>query len=415
MQNRMFFAEASSIMSSDLYMTVQMVMFVAEEANLNGVRVTEAFIDDVVANQDRYITLPLVADTRMLWNGGHLGHKYDPKSDTFDTTIIGSFYKFEKKVEAQVASLIGYARISKRDQETCNAIAKLYAEGGLKFSFEIACSVMSELEDGTMLIDARPGNYLTSLCVVSQPACSNAVAMQLVAESTNEEAEAMNENEQTVQVVEVAEEVTSPAQEVVASTTESSVGETETAACKPKAEDMPEKKEEKECPECSEIEEAACGKKPMCEVEEAACGKKPCGENEEASCGKKLCETEEASCGKKLCETEEAACGKKPCGEEETAACGKKPCGETEEAACGKKKCAEEMIAELSSVIASLQEEIASIKTAMAEQQTVIAEMQQPKTVVAESTRINGEDLMEDTKTWGLLETDSRIGGFTLI
>lgn len=416
MQNRMFFAEASSIMSSDLYMTVQMVMFVAEEANLNGVRVTEAFIDDVVANQDRYITLPLVADTRMLWNGGHLGHKYDPKSDTFDTTIIGSFYKFEKKVEANVASLVGYARISKRDQETCNAIAKLYAEGQLKFSFEIACSVMSELDDGTMRIDAKPGNYLTSLCVVSQPACPNAVAMQLVAE-TNEEAEAMNENE-TAQVIEVAEEVTSPAQEVVASTTESSVGETEIAACKPKAEDMPEEKEDKECegkcPECSEVEEASCGKK-LCETEEAACGKKPMCEVEEAACGKKPCSEEEAACGKKPCgETEEAACGKKPCGENEEAACGKKPCGENEEAACGKKKCAEEMIEELSSVIASLKEEIASIKTAMAEQQTVIAEMQQPKTVVAESTRINGEDLMGDTKTWGLLESD-RHDAFSLI
>lgn len=402
-----FLAEASSIQSSDIYMTVSMVMLEASRPNLNKVRVTEAFIDDIVANQDSYVTLPLVADTRMLWCGGALGHKYDKRSDTFDTNIIGGFYKFEKKVMSDVPCLVGYARISKRDQETCNAIAKLYAEGRLKFSFEIACSVMSQLDDGTMLIDARPGNSLTGLCVVSQPACENAVAMQLVAEEEHEEENKMNEEKQVNETVVAAEEAAESVQEVVASTTEEPKDEKETAAAEPKKDDKGVGKEEPEDKEPMTKPNAEC-------KEETACGKKPCAES---GCGKEEPEDKKPKV--------EEACGKKPCAEtdpEEEDPKEKKKAPPFEkkeeepkkEEACGKKPCAEVELSEVIEQIKSLAEKVAALETIVAEQKTVIAEMQAPKTVVAESTIINGEDLMADTPTYSLLATDGH-DSYTLI
>lgn len=402
---RTFVAEASAIMSSDLYMTVAMVMFEAEVPNLNGVRVTEAFIDEVVTHQDKYITLPLVVDRDMLWVGRNLGHKYDPKEDAFDTIIIGAFYKFEKKVEAEKVSLVGYARISKRDQETCNAISKLYAENRLKFSFEIACSSVMQLEDGTMRIDAKEGNYLTGLCIVSQPACPNAVAMQLVAEDNSEEAEEMpNEEIATVEVAEVNE----PVQEVTVASTEEDVmsSEPEEVVAEKKCEGPecdPEKKDEKD-EKCDETEDAACGKKKCSEEEDAACGKKKCSDEEEtAACGKKKCSEDEE---------ETAACGKKKCSdEEETAACGKKKCSDEEDAECKKKK-AEVDIASLIETIETLKNEIAEIKVALAERKE--AEEKMVETVVAEVNPFVGNDFGLPEKKFSLLDSIETTN-FTLI
>lgn len=58
-----------------IYMTVSMRMF-STRPNVNGIAVTEAFIDHIVANAAKYVCIPLCADTTQLRHGrvDGLGH-----------------------------------------------------------------------------------------------------------------------------------------------------------------------------------------------------------------------------------------------------------------------------------------------------------------------------------------------------
>lgn len=223
-----FIASASELQSSDLYMTVKATLFTVPDANLNGVRCTHDFLAEIVENQEKYIGLPLCADVKTLANGQYekLGHCYNALTGTFLTSMIGSFYKFESiATDNGGEALVGYARILKRNKSVCKAISELFAEGSLKFSFEITCGSYEKLPDDTILIDKADCNFLEGMCVVSFPACPEAVALQLVAEieACNEdlkkEAERMPNEEAVVAEVEpeqevVAEEV-KPAEEQV--------------------------------------------------------------------------------------------------------------------------------------------------------------------------------------------------------
>lgn len=196
-----FIAAASEISSSDLYMTVKATMFTSPSANLNGVRCTVAFIDEIVGNQQKYVGLPLCADITKLENGlyKNLGHCYNSRTGTFTSTMIGSFYKFEKaEVKEGETALIGYARVLKRNKKVCRAISELFADGNLKFSFEITCGEYEKMSDGTIMIDASEKNYLEGMAIVSMPACPDAVALELVAEITGigKEAEPMEKDKQ---------------------------------------------------------------------------------------------------------------------------------------------------------------------------------------------------------------------------
>lgn len=46
---------------------------------------------------------------------------YDPKTQMFYTQQIGGFYAFERIDDEYGVSLIGEARIAKRNQKICNA------------------------------------------------------------------------------------------------------------------------------------------------------------------------------------------------------------------------------------------------------------------------------------------------------
>jgi hypothetical protein len=295
------------IQQSDLYMTVKMIMFTTPTPNLNGVACTERFIDEIIANQDAYVGLPLNADIRSLESGQYdkLGHMFDQTTGTFATAIIGSFYKFEKAAlpNGDVA-LIGYARIMKRNKAVCSAIGELFASGNLKFSFEISCGEYSELEDGTMVIDASEENLLEGMCIVWSPACPEAVAEELVAELTNDRKEAeemVDESAQiTAEVVEqTAEEVT---KEVAEETTEE-VAE-KAATEETVAEETAQKAEE----EAEEVD-ATC-KKDSDDKEEDAEKKRKCAEDSaepEEEGEKAEEEIAEAKSGEEIKNTEVAA------------------------------------------------------------------------------------------------------------
>ena len=242
MSKLVFASVISEIQQSDVFMTVKARICEAPEANLNGARVTEAFIDEIVSNEKRYVGLPLYADVKALTNGNYnrLGHLYDVKTGEFHSTQIGSFYKFEKQKNGENSYLVGYARIPKRNKKLSKAISELFADGALKFSFELSVGEYEELDDETILIDASENNYLEGTAIVTYPACEDAVALELVAQKNTDETRKgeseMAEVENKAEVVET--EATQPelAEEEKVETEVEAEAETEdeTAACKKK-------------------------------------------------------------------------------------------------------------------------------------------------------------------------------------
>ena len=274
-----FASVISEIQQSDIYMTVKARICEAPQANLNGARVTEAFIDEIVGNEERYVGLPLYADKKALIGGNYtrLGHLYDEKTGEFHSTQIGSFYKFEKQTLNEGCALVGYARIPKRNRKLSKAISELFADGKLKFSFEVAVGEYEELDDSTILIDASENNYLEGTAIVTYPACEEAVALELVAQHQADDArkgdEEMAEVENKAEVVEteaaqpeLAEEKKAEEETKEEVTAEQPEDET---ACKKKenSEEDPEKAEEKA--EEEKEEETACKDKKKAETETA--------------------------------------------------------------------------------------------------------------------------------------------------
>ena len=237
MSKLIFASVISEIQQSDVFMTVKARICEAPQANLNGARVTEAFIDEIVSNETRYVGLPLYADKKALIGGNYtrLGHLYDTKTGEFHSTQIGSFYKFEKQVNGDSCALVGYARIPKRNRKLSKAISELFADGALKFSFELSVGEYTELDDDTILIDVSENNYLEGTAIVTYPACEEAVALELVAQKADETGKGeseMAEVENKAEVVETEAEQLNAEEEKVEEVSEEETDET--AACKKK-------------------------------------------------------------------------------------------------------------------------------------------------------------------------------------
>lgn len=246
MNNIVFASVISEIQQSPMFMTVKAVICDTPEANLNGAKVTEAFVNEVVKNEKRYVGLPLYADVKALKSGSYnrLGHLYDVKTGEFHSTQIGSFYKFEKEAFENGYHLIGYCRIPKRNKKVSSAISELFTQGRLKFSFEVSVGEYDENDDGTITIDASENNYLEGTAIVTYPACEDAVALELVAQRADAqeggEQEMPKENLQEVaeQIVEeikenMAEVTATPIEEAVAESNEAPAEETAIAAEEP--------------------------------------------------------------------------------------------------------------------------------------------------------------------------------------
>lgn len=272
--NKLVFASViSEIKQSDIFMTVKARICEAPAANLNGARVTENFISEIVDNKEQYVGLPLYADVRALVNGNYrrLGHLYDSKTGEFHSTQIGSFYDFEKEQLDEGCALIGYARIAKRNKKLSNAILDLFGDGALKFSFEVSVGEYEELEDGTILIDASDSNYLEGTAIVTFPACEDAVALELVAQHEADDVEGgekeMAENKELV-TEEVAEQ---PAENAEVENNEpAEVNSEVNAEAEVNTEATAETKEEAECKKEKAEEETAEAESETAEQQNAA-------------------------------------------------------------------------------------------------------------------------------------------------
>lgn len=262
-----FASVISEMKQSDVFMSVKMRILETPKANLNGVKVTEAFIDEIIADEERYVGLPLYADIKSLTSGkySNLGHMYNAKTGEFYSTQIGSFYQFEKEEFEGGAYLVGYARIPKRNMKLSKAIAELFAEGALKFSFEIACSDYTEDEDGMLVIDASENNYLEGTAIVTFPACEDAVALEFVAENNADDTERGETEMADVEKLEteqaLAEETEATTQisetEQVDETQPEAVAETEIETAEKEAETEVEAEEDASCKKEEKAEETA--------------------------------------------------------------------------------------------------------------------------------------------------------------
>lgn len=188
MEQRTYFGASDVLLAEQeprrAYLSVTMRML-STRPNRNGQGVTEAFIDEIIDNPDKYVCTPLYVDEEGLLskNYHHLGHNYNPRTGEFKTDQIGGFSSFRKVVDEFGVSLYGEARIPKREADICAAICEMYASGMLNFSFEITYVPEGVVMDnGVFLIDAYPGNTLTGMAVVSVPAYPEATALALVAE-----------------------------------------------------------------------------------------------------------------------------------------------------------------------------------------------------------------------------------------
>ena len=263
-----FMASASGLQSSKIFLSVEMVMFTSDIPNLNGVECTEAFLDEICENQDKYLALPLCADITNLEQGNYdeLGHCYDPEAGICTAPIIGSYVSFRKDVlDNGHTALLGTARVPKtRLPKTCAAMSELFVNNNLNFSFEVTAGDLTQKEDGTIVIDRSDDNFMDGMCVVSFPACEDAAAQKLVAEINSysrldKEADTMPKDKQTIAEAESVEEVKAESELAEVTEAEESTSEKEEA---PESEEEVKAEVETE----SETSEVAESKKENAEV-----------------------------------------------------------------------------------------------------------------------------------------------------
>lgn len=173
----------SELQSNPIYVSAKM-RICSTRVNLNKQAVTKEFIEDIGVNKADYVGLPLYADIRRLTakDYARLGHLYDPSNGKFYTDQIGTFVDFEVVEDEYGTSLIGEARISKRNDEICEAIVELFNLGRLKISFEVFYADFVKDNNGVTIINKSDRNRLISACVVTTPAYPEASTLALVAE-----------------------------------------------------------------------------------------------------------------------------------------------------------------------------------------------------------------------------------------
>lgn len=160
------------------------IRMLTNKPNKNRQGVTAEFIDDVVERKEHFVGLPLVVDADKVRRGEYrhgLGHKLSGDGK-FYTEQIGSFYNFTKSIEGDTVSLVGQARVYKRDEKITSGLTDLFNSGDLKFSFEIFAGEILDKENVQWVVKSS-ANELVGMAWVSTPAYDEATALAFVAEA----------------------------------------------------------------------------------------------------------------------------------------------------------------------------------------------------------------------------------------
>ena len=168
--------------------------------NRNKEGVTESFIADVVSRANDHVCLPFYADTKNLLaeNYEKLGHMFNKVTKRFGTSMIGSISDFYSKTDSDgVTSLYGIIKVPKRDRDIVYRLVDLYEMGHFAVSVELRYDPreLKKVEGGS-LIDVSENSALTGLCLVWKPACSDAYALDMVAEESDDSTEIDNQVEE---------------------------------------------------------------------------------------------------------------------------------------------------------------------------------------------------------------------------
>lgn len=241
--------------------------------NANREGVTEAFIADVVDRMNDHLCLPFYADVKNLLAGNYeqLGHLYNRVTRKFGTNMIGSISEFYSDTDENgIVSLYGKIKIPKRDRDIVYRLVDLYEMGRFAVSVELSYDPRELIiEQDGRFIDASENSSLTGLCLVWKPACSDAYALDMVAEAADESEEIVAESEEPTgkrgekEPMEKEMEMTAEVQEEVEVQTEAvaeAVEETEQAVAEEEtvvAEEVVEEKAEEPVEEAiAETQEA---------------------------------------------------------------------------------------------------------------------------------------------------------------
>lgn len=163
--------------SNPAYMTLEMVVC-DSNPNLNMQGVTKDFI---VSNHQTLVDMPIQVDRFRIENGMYssLTHRYE--KGELKTDSIGVITKtwYETDDENDVTTMYASAKIWKRYPKTCEAIAELYEQGDLKFSWEL---VGTEREESITTAEMFKNGYWIGHTLVSNPSYPIAKSTMLVAE-----------------------------------------------------------------------------------------------------------------------------------------------------------------------------------------------------------------------------------------
>ncbi|AAK79105.1 hypothetical protein BJV85_002866 [Clostridium acetobutylicum] len=179
---------AEKQVGSDLFLIIDFLLN-DTNTNLNGVRYSKEFLQEIVDNQEEYVGLPLKVDLNNLVSGNteNLTHNYSPITNKFYNQMIGSFVKFySTKSDDDIYELAGQVRIPKEFKDACDIIQQLYEDEALFVSYEILVGKYTEENNGEIkFVDVDESNKLSGYSIVSTPAVVSAKATKLVAELLN--------------------------------------------------------------------------------------------------------------------------------------------------------------------------------------------------------------------------------------
>lgn len=248
-----------------IFLTVD-VKLCDSTVNANHEGVTAAFIEDVVNRSGDHVCLPFYADVKNLLaeNYENLSHLYNKVTKKFGTSMIGSMSEFYSETDDDVVSLYAKIKIPKRDRDIVYRLVDLYEMGRFAVSVELSYNPKEVVAvDGGKLIDASENNSLNGACLVWRPACSDAYALDMVAESSEEivteseelaaergEIEPMEKEKITAEVTEeilaADEEKQEESVSEVVEETQETVAEEETVVSEDQKEETPEEEDEKD-------------------------------------------------------------------------------------------------------------------------------------------------------------------------